>query len=131
MTSGHSGALSTVHASTPRDAASRLETLCLMSDTGIPVYVARAQVASAIDIVVQLIRRPDGVRQVKEISECLGLDNNEKYSWQPCFELKSTRQENNALVRNAGVRSIMFEEAIAQGFKSLENMFEKNELSKQ
>ena len=52
MLSGHDGSLSTVHASTPRLALVRLETLCLMSDVDLPVYVARTQVASAIHVVV-------------------------------------------------------------------------------
>src|SRR5262249_46692738 len=50
MISGHAGALTTVHASTPRDALIRLETLSLMSDVSLPVYVARAQVASALHV---------------------------------------------------------------------------------
>ncbi len=58
MISGHAGSLTTVHANTPRDAARRLETLCLMNDAELPVYVARAQVASALHIVVQIIRLP-------------------------------------------------------------------------
>lgn len=79
MLSGHSGSLTTVHASTPRDALSRLETLCLMSDAALPVYVARAQVASAIHLVVQLARFADGSRRVKAISEAVGLDDQQRY----------------------------------------------------
>ena len=56
MISGHAGAMSTIHANSPRDALIRLETLSLMSDVEIPVYVARAQVASAIDLIVQIAR---------------------------------------------------------------------------
>ena len=56
MISGHAGALSTIHANTPLDALIRLETLSLMSDVEIPVYVARAQVASAIHLIVQIAR---------------------------------------------------------------------------
>ena len=75
MLSGHSGSLSTVHANTPRDALIRLETLSLMSDVDIPVYVARAQVASAIDLVVQLSRiAADGSRRVTRIAEVGPLD---------------------------------------------------------
>ena len=56
MISGHAGAMSTVHANSARDALIRLETLSLMSDVEIPVYVARAQVASAINLIVQIAR---------------------------------------------------------------------------
>jgi len=65
MISGHSGSMTTVHATTPRDALVRLETLSLMSDVSLPVYVARAQVASAINVIVQLVRHTeDGSRKV-------------------------------------------------------------------
>ena len=73
MLSGHTGSLTTVHASTPRDAAVRLETLCLMSDVGLPQPVARTQVASAVNLVVQLNRFPDGRRRVVKVSEVVGL----------------------------------------------------------
>ena len=79
MISGHSGAMTTVHATTARDAAIRLETLCMMSDVAIPVHVARVQVASAIQLVVQIARFSDGSRRVRAISECLGTDANNEY----------------------------------------------------
>jgi pilus assembly protein CpaF len=80
MLSGHSGSLSTVHANSARDALVRLETLSLMSDVEIPVYVARAQVAAAIDMVVQLDRfSQDGSRKVTRITEVHGLDEKNNY----------------------------------------------------
>lgn len=75
MLSGHAGSLSTIHANTPRDALIRLETLSLMSDVEIPVYVARAQAGSAIHLIVQLARfAEDGSRKITRISEVRGLD---------------------------------------------------------
>jgi pilus assembly protein CpaF len=86
MISGHAGALSTVHANTPLDALIRLETLSLMSDIEIPVYVARAQVASAIHLVVQIARfSEDGSRKITRISEARGLDDNNKYRMADIF----------------------------------------------
>lgn len=86
MLSGHSGSLSTVHASSPRDALLRLETLSLMSDVELPVYVARAQAASAIDLVVQLSRFvEDGSRRVTRITEVLGLDSQNQYQFRDLF----------------------------------------------
>jgi pilus assembly protein CpaF len=85
MISGHAGSLTTVHANSPRDAASRLETLCLLSDAGLPVHVARAQVASAVHLVVQLTRLGDGSRRISAISECLGLDGQDRYQWRDLF----------------------------------------------
>jgi len=80
MLSGHSGSLSTVHANSARDAAIRLETLSMMSDVEIPVYVARAQVASAIDLVVQLDRfSEDGSRRITRITELEGLNEHNQY----------------------------------------------------
>jgi len=75
MLSGHSGSLSTVHANSSRDALIRLETLSMMSDVQIPAYVAQAQVAAAIDMVVQLGRySEDRSRRVTRTSEVTGLD---------------------------------------------------------
>ncbi len=80
MISGHAGALSTIHANTPRDALIRLETLSLMSDVEIPVYVARAQVASAIDLIVQIARfTEDGSRKITRITETPGLNDDNQY----------------------------------------------------
>lgn len=86
MISGHSGSMTTVHANTPRDAMVRLETLSLMSDVDLPVYVARAQVASAINIVVQLNRfSEDGSRKVSRITEACGLDKDNGYQFRDLF----------------------------------------------
>lgn len=86
MLSGHAGSLSTVHASSPRDAMLRLETLSLMSDVELPVYVARAQVASAMHLVVQLSRFvEDGSRRVTRITEVRGLDAQNQYAFRDLF----------------------------------------------
>ncbi|MDY0171200.1 MAG: ATPase, T2SS/T4P/T4SS family [Thermoguttaceae bacterium] len=80
MLSGHSGAMSTIHANTALDALIRLETLSLMSDVQLPVHVARAQVASAIHLVVQISRfSEDGSRKVTRITEAAGLDQRGEY----------------------------------------------------
>ena len=80
MISGHAGSLSTIHADTARDALIRLETLSLMSDVEIPVYVARAQVASAIHLIVQIARfTEDGSRKITRITEARGLDAGNQY----------------------------------------------------
>ena len=89
MLSGHSGSLSTVHANSARDAVVRLETLSLMSDVQIPVYVARAQVASAIDLIVQLDRfSADGSRKISRITEVLGLSETQQYELRDLFNLQ-------------------------------------------
>jgi len=88
MLSGHAGSLATVHASTTRDTLTRLETLCLMSDVALPVYVARAQVASAIDLVVQLARFGNGSRRVVAISEVLPLGPAQEYRFLDLYTLR-------------------------------------------
>lgn len=80
MLSGHSGSLSTVHANQPRDALTRLETLSLMSDIELPIYVARAQVASAVHLIVQISRfSEDGSRRVTRVTEVRGLNAENQY----------------------------------------------------
>lgn len=86
MLSGHAGSLTTVHATTPRDALTRLETLSLMSEVELPVYVARAQVASAIHVIVQLARySEDGSRKVTRITEACGMDGSNQYQLRDLF----------------------------------------------
>ncbi len=81
MISGHAGSLSTIHANTALDALIRLETLSLMSDIEIPIYVARAQVASAINLIVQIARfSEDGSRKVTRITEARGLNEQNQYT---------------------------------------------------
>ena len=100
MISGHEGSLSTVHASTAFDALVRLETLSLMSEIEIPVHVARSQVASAIDVVVQLTRSTDtGKRSVRKITEIKRLDADHQYQMTDLFSrvpLKDNPDETRA-----------------------------------
>ncbi|MDB4778396.1 CpaF/VirB11 family protein, partial [bacterium] len=89
MISGHEGSLSTVHASSAFDALVRLETLSLMSEIDIPIYVARSQVASAIDVVVQLTRSNEtGRRRVSRISEVHRLNADNQYETSDLYGLK-------------------------------------------
>lgn len=117
MISGHSGSLTTVHATSPRDALVRLETLSLMSDVELPVYVARAQVASAIHLVVQLSRfSEDGSRKVTRITEVYGLDETNKYQSQDLFTSRLTgRDDSGMLTANlspTGVRPTFADELV-------------------
>ncbi|MGD9635446.1 MAG: CpaF family protein [Pirellulales bacterium] len=95
MISGHSGALTTVHATTANDAAIRLETLSLMSDVALPVHVARTQVASAIQLVVQISRFLDGSRKIRAISECHGLDEKGNYKFQDLYRFEAKGLDAN------------------------------------
>lgn len=86
MTSGHRGCLATVHGTLPRDTLSRLETMALMSDVELPSQVLRAQIASAIDGVVQVARLSDGQRCVTHIVELRGYDPDRGYGMHTVFE---------------------------------------------
>jgi len=74
MNTGHDGSLTTVHANTPRDTLSRLETLTLMAGFDLPVRAIREQMASAIDLVVQIARLRDGSRRITHITEVQGME---------------------------------------------------------
>ncbi len=74
MNTGHDGSLTTVHANTPRDALSRLETMVAMANVNLPDKAMRQQIASAIQIVIQQARLSDGTRKVTSVSEITGME---------------------------------------------------------
>lgn len=75
MNTGHEGSLTTLHANTPRDALSRLETMILSANAGLPLNAIREQVSSAIHLIVQQARLPDGRRVISEVAEIVGLES--------------------------------------------------------
>jgi len=76
MNTGHDGSMTTVHANTARDALSRLETMVSMSGIDLPLAVARQQISSAIDVVIQLARLSDGTRKLVSLMEITGTEGN-------------------------------------------------------
>jgi len=74
MNTGHDGSLTTVHANTPRDCLSRIETMVLMAGYDIPVRAIREQIVSAVDVIIQVARMRDGSRKVTSISEVVGME---------------------------------------------------------
>ncbi|MGB9147941.1 MAG: ATPase, T2SS/T4P/T4SS family, partial [Acidobacteriaceae bacterium] len=72
MNTGHDGSLTTVHANTPRDALARLETMCMMGDIRLPEKAIRLQIASAINVIIQVARMSDGTRRITHVSELTG-----------------------------------------------------------
>ena len=93
MTSGHGGSLSTVHATYPHDTLHRIETMCLMSDINLPLSALRAQIASAVNVIVQTSRLNDGSRRITHVAECLGLDDKGDYRLEMLFEFRQTGVE--------------------------------------
>jgi len=74
MNTGHDGSMSTIHANTARDALTRLESMVQMSNMGLPERSIRNQLASAIDLIVQVERQRDGTRRVVQVTELCGLE---------------------------------------------------------
>ena len=74
MNTGHDGSLTTLHANTPRDALSRMETMVLMAGMDLPLKVVRQQIASAVDLIIQQTRLKDGARKVTAITEVVGME---------------------------------------------------------
>jgi pilus assembly protein CpaF len=74
MNTGHSGSLTTLHANSPRDATTRMETMALMSGIDIPLSAVRKQIASAINVIVHMTRLPDGSRKATNITEVIGME---------------------------------------------------------
>lgn len=74
MNTGHDGSLTTLHANSPRDALSRLETMVLMAGMDFPLKVVRQQISSAVDVIIQQTRLKDGSRKVTAITEVVGME---------------------------------------------------------
>ena len=74
MNTGHDGSLTTIHANTPRDALSRMETMISMANLSLPEKAMRQQISSAVDLVIQASRLSDGTRKIMSISEVVGME---------------------------------------------------------
>lgn len=94
MNTGHEGSMTTVHANSPRDALSRMETMMLMADVDLPQRVLREQIGSAVHIICQLARLHTGERRVMSITEISGIDAGVILSQ----ELFTTKRENGQMI---------------------------------
>jgi pilus assembly protein CpaF len=89
MTSGHGGCMATLHSTYPRDTLSRLETMAMMSDIDMPLLPMRIQIASGVNLIVQVSRLQDGSRKMTHITEVLGYDSEKgEYKVQDIFVRK-------------------------------------------
>ena len=127
MNTGHDGSLTTVHANTPRDALTRIETMISMGATNLPEKAMRQQVASAIQVVMQQSRMSDGTRKVTSISEITGMEG-DVITMQEifCFEKLGVTQEGKVIgrFRATGVRPKVCERFKASGIHLPPDMFE-------
>ena len=115
MTSGHAGSVTTLHSDSPQDALNRLETMALMSNVDIPLAALRAQVASAIHVIVQMMRFQDGGRRVVQIAQAQPLDARGQYVTEDLFVLRlpeGERELAKATLEWTGAK-IAFREEVA------------------
>jgi pilus assembly protein CpaF len=127
MNTGHDGSLTTVHANTPRDALSRVETMIAMGATNMPERALRQQIASAIQVVVQQSRLSDGTRKVTSISEITGMEG-DVITMQEIFAFEKAGITKEGRVtgrfRATGVRPKVCERLRASGITLPGTMFE-------
>jgi pilus assembly protein CpaF len=129
MNTGHDGSLTTLHANTPRDAISRLETMCLMSGMDLPVKVLREQIAAAIDLIIQQSRLRDGSRKVTSITEVSGMEGDTVVMTEIFrFEQTSIGQDGMVIgeLKPTGIRPLFTPRLEASGFKLGPEVFGAN-----
>jgi pilus assembly protein CpaF len=130
MNTGPDGSLTTIHANNPRDAFTRLETLCLMAGMDLPVWALREQIRSAVQIVVQLARLQDGSRKVVCITEVTGRDDQQILT-HDLFEFVQDRVDDDGKVighyRSTGNVPLFMPEIKAKGFALNPEIFKRSD----
>jgi pilus assembly protein CpaF len=128
MNTGHDGSLTTIHANSPRDALGRLETMVAMASFNIPEAALRRQIASAIDVVVQVSRLSDGTRKVSHVSEITGMEG-DVVTMQDIFAFRKRGIRDNGEVLGdflpAGIRPKFAERLAVTGVLLPAAMFER------
>ena len=128
MNTGHDGSLTTIHANTPRDALARLETMIQMTGMRLSDRAMRQQIASALNLVVQVARMSDGSRRVTSISEITGMEG-ETITMQEIFQFERTGVDSQGMVlgrfRPTGIRPRFAERLKACGLQLPRVFFEE------
>jgi len=128
MNTGHDGSLTTIHANSPRDALTRLETMVAMANLNIPESAIRRQVASALDLIIQVSRMSDGTRKVINVSEVVGMEG-DVVTMQDIFEFRKTGiGEKGELLGEflpSGIRPRLSERLLAAGIRLPAGLFER------
>ncbi len=126
MNTGHDGSLTTIHANSPRDAISRLETLVLMAGMDLPIKIVRQQISSAEDAIVQMSRVRDGTRKITAITEVAGMEG-DVVVLSDIFKFKQSGvdEEGKILgqVKPTGIRPLFSPRLEAAGFKLSAEIF--------
>ncbi|HEC91920.1 MAG TPA: CpaF family protein, partial [Candidatus Atribacteria bacterium] len=120
MNTGHDGSLTTIHSNSPRDCIRRLETLCLMAGMELPAKAIREQIASAVNLIVQVARLSDGSRKIVSISEITGMEG-DVVTMQDLFVFKQTGLDENNKIKgvftSTGIVPSFIDELKAKGIK--------------
>ncbi len=126
MNTGHDGSLTTLHANTPRDALSRLETMVLMSGMELPLKVIRQQIASAVDLIVQQSRLRNGPRKITAITEVAGMES-DTIVMSDIFKYEQTGVSPEGVVighfKPTGIRPMFSQRLETIGYKLSAEMF--------
>ncbi len=125
MNTGHEGSLTTLHANSPRDALARIENMVLLAGFDIPVTAIREQIASALQLIVQIARLPDGSRKVTHVTEVAGMEGT-TITTQDIFRFVLTSAaggETRGYFRATGVRPRFVERLQAFGFDIRPDLF--------
>jgi pilus assembly protein CpaF len=129
MNTGHDGSLTTLHSNSPRDAISRLETMSLMSGMDMPLKVIRQQIASAVDLIVQIARMKDGTRKVVGITEVAGMEG-DTVVLTDIFKFEQTGVSKDGVVlgelKPTGIRPLFSPRLETAGFKLGPEVFGAN-----
>jgi pilus assembly protein CpaF len=127
MNTGHDGSLTTVHANSPRDAIGRLEVMVGMANSNMGIRAIRQQVASAIDMFVQIARMSDGSRRVTYMTECVGMEG-DQVTTQDIFVFEKTGIGENGRVkgrfRATGIRPKFYDRLAASGIHLPASLFQ-------
>jgi pilus assembly protein CpaF len=127
MNTGHDGSLTTIHANTPRDALSRLETMVAMASLNIPENAIRRQISSALDVVVQVNRMSDGTRKIVSVAEITGMEGSVVTMQDIFVYRKRGIRENGEVLGDfvaTGVRPKFSERLLVSGVQLPISMFE-------
>jgi pilus assembly protein CpaF len=126
MNTGHEGSLSTVHANSPRDGLARIENMVLMANLELPDRAIREQMASALDMIVQLSRFTDGVRRVTHITEVAGMEG-QVVTLQDLFKFEQTGVGEDGKIQGVmaptGIRPSFAERFVSTGIPLPEGIF--------
>jgi len=132
MNTGHDGSMTTIHANDTRDAISRLEMMIGMAGFDLPIWIIRRQVASAIQIIVQVARLAGGVRKVIKISEITGMEG-DVISMQDIFGFRQTGVDDDRMTQghffSTGIRPQCLERLEVSGAGLPVSMFERRVLN--